>query len=75
MIIRVAALSLVLMSLSGAAFAGGTPDQETACRPDVRKYCHQLPPNASDAEFLSCLQDHRAKLSTPCRKVLESNGV
>ncbi|WP_374546445.1 hypothetical protein [Rhodoblastus sp.] len=73
--IRVVAFALALSSLSGAAYAGSTPDEDAACRPDVRKFCHRLPPNASDAEFLSCLQENRQKLSTPCRKVLEGHGV
>lgn len=75
MSIRVVAFSLALLGLSGAAVAGGTKEQDDACRPDVRKFCHRLPPNASDGEFLSCLQANRAKLSAPCRQVLESNGV
>jgi hypothetical protein len=73
--IRVVAFTLALMSLTGAAQAGGTPDQEAACKPDVRKFCHRLPPNSSDGEYLSCLQANRPRLSEACRKMLESNGV
>jgi hypothetical protein len=74
--IRVVAFSIALLSLSGAAaFAGGTPEQEDACRPDVRKFCHKIPADAGDGAFLSCLQENRAKLSKPCRQMLESNGV
>jgi Cysteine rich repeat len=73
--IRVVALGLALIGLPGVALAGGTAEQDAACRPDVRKFCHQIPPNAGDTEFLSCLQAHRPKLSTACRQMLESNGV
>ncbi|WP_296708710.1 cysteine rich repeat-containing protein [Rhodoblastus sp.] len=74
--IRVVAFSIALFSLSGAsALAGGTQEQDAACRPDVRKYCHKIPPDAGDGAFLSCLQANRAKLSKPCREMLESNGV
>jgi hypothetical protein len=57
------------------AQAAGTPEQEAACRPDTRRFCHQLPPGAGDNAFLACLQQNRAKLSPKCRQVLESNGV
>ena len=73
--LRVIAFGLALMGLPGAALAGGTAEQDAACRPDVRKFCHQIPPNAGDTEFLSCLQEHRPKLSAACRQMLESNGV
>jgi hypothetical protein len=74
--IRTVAFSLALLSLSGAsAFAGGTKEQDDACRPDVRKYCHKIPADAGDGAFLSCLQENRAKLSKACRQMLESNGV
>lgn len=73
--IRVAAFALALMSLTGAAQAGGTPEQEAACKPDVRKFCHKVPPNAGDGEFLACLQANRPRLSHACRQMLESNGV
>jgi hypothetical protein len=74
--IRAVALSLAFLSLSGAAaFAGGTQEQEDACRPDVRKFCHKIAPDAGDGAFLACLQENRAKLSKPCRQMLESNGV
>jgi hypothetical protein len=69
-------LALVLASVAQPmAQAGGTPDQETACRPDTRRFCSQLQPGAGDNAFLACLQQNRARLSPKCRQVLESNGV
>jgi hypothetical protein len=58
-----------------AQAAEGTPEQQAACRPDVRRFCHKIPQNAGDNAFMACLQEHRAKLSKPCRTVLESNGM
>jgi len=52
-----------------------TAEQQKACRPDVRRYCHKIPQNAGDNAFLACLQDHRPQLSPACSNVLESNGV
>jgi len=73
--IRLVALSLALAGLAGAAYAAGTPDQEAACRPDVRKFCYKVPPGSGDDVYLSCLQAHRPRLSAACRRMLESNGV
>jgi hypothetical protein len=69
-------LALVLsIGASTLALAGGTADQEAACRGDTRRFCHQIPAGGGDSAFLACLQANRAKLSPKCRQVLESNGV
>jgi hypothetical protein len=69
-------LAMVLaMAAQPMAQAAGTPEQEAACRPDTRRFCHQVPPNAGDSAFLACLQQNRPRLSPKCRQVLESNGV
>ena len=52
----------------------GTPQEQAACRPDVRKHCREIKPDAGSGAFLACLQAHRAKLSRACRQILESNG-
>jgi hypothetical protein len=57
-----------------AADRQGSADDQAACRPDVRKYCHKLEQDAGDLVFLACLQEHRAKLRKPCVAVLERNG-
>lgn len=57
-----------------AADRQGSADDQAACRPDVRKYCHKLDQDAGDLVFLACLQEHRAKLRKPCVAVLEKNG-
>ncbi len=69
------ALGAAVIGPALAQAASGTPEQQAACRPDVRRYCHKIPQNAGDNAFMSCLQEHRARLSAPCRSVLESNGM
>lgn len=69
-------LATVLVVTSTAAMAqNGTPDEQEACRPDVRRFCHNVPQNSGSEGFLQCLQAHREKISTRCRAVLESHGV
>ena len=69
----IAALWLCLIAAAPAL--AETPEQQTACRPDVRRHCHSLPPGSGDDAYLACLQAHRPKLSAPCRRMLEKNGV
>ncbi len=70
----VLALALTAAAVATIAQAGGTPEEQTACRPDVRRFCHTIPPGSGDGAFLACLQEHRAKLHRACREVLESHG-
>ena len=65
---------LALTAMGTVAQAGGTPEEEAACRPDVRRFCHAIPAGSPDGVFLACLQDHRAKLRKACLHVLESHG-
>ena len=72
--IRKLILAAVLTAASSATMAeGGTPQEEAACRPDVRRFCHTLV-GSGDGPVLACLQEHRAKLHRACREVLESHG-
>jgi Cysteine rich repeat len=52
----------------------GSSDDQAACRPDVRKHCHNIESDAGDLVFLACLKEHRDKLRKPCLSVLERNG-
>jgi hypothetical protein len=70
----VMAAVLTITVTATMAKAGGTPEEQAACRPDVRRFCHSIPQGSSDGVFLACLQEHRAKLSRACRQVLESHG-
>jgi hypothetical protein len=72
-------IGLILLPLflaaASPALAGGTPEQQDACRPDVRRFCHQIRADSGDGAFLACLQANRARLSVNCRAVLESHGM
>ena len=75
MMIRTFVLVAVLAAAASAAIAqSGTPAEQAACRPDVRRFCHAIKEGAGDGSFLACLQEHRAKLRRACREVLESHG-
>jgi hypothetical protein len=69
-------LAVALLILSSSAMAQqGTPEEQAACRPDVRRFCYRINPSQGSTAYLSCLQEHRVKLSTRCRAVLERHGV
>jgi len=50
----------------------GTPEEQAACRPDSTRFCRDAEPDPF--RVLTCLKRHRADISAPCRKVLESHG-
>ena len=69
--IRKTLLTLALVSLSSLAYAqSGTPEQQAACRGDVRRFCSKLPKGAGDQDYEQCLRMNQAKLSAKCRKVI-----
>ncbi|MGO9419880.1 MMPL family transporter [Roseiarcus sp.] len=76
MSIRTLLVSAALIGASSIAMAqSGTPEEQTACRPDVRKFCFKVRESDGSTAYLQCLQEHREKLSSRCRAVLESHGV
>jgi hypothetical protein len=70
--IRKLVLVALLCVAASTVFAQGSTDEEAACRPDVRRFCHAI---KEGGNFLGCLQEHRAKLRRQCRAVLESHGM
>ena len=70
----VLATALTIAASVTVAQAGGAPEEQAACRPDVRRFCYSIKPGSGDGAFLACLQEHRAKLRRACREVLESHG-
>ena len=68
---RLLALPLLLLMLGSAAIAQG--DQNSACTRDVQRFC-RAQMNDGDMVVLACLQQHRAKLSKACAKVLTDAG-
>src|SRR5262249_38259774 len=37
----------------------GTAEEQAACRPDVRRFCRDIPDNAGPLFFLACLRENR----------------
>ena len=70
-----AIVSLIFLLGAGSlasAQSGPTPQEQMACRSDAGKYCAEhigKPPQMN-----ACLRENKAKLSEPCRKVIESHG-
>jgi len=74
--IRGAILTAAFVAFAASAAAqSGTPEEQAACRPDVRRFCFKITPDQGNDAFLQCLQAHRDKLSQRCRAVLDGHGV
>jgi hypothetical protein len=72
---KVLLLSLIFVSLSSTAMAmSGTPEEQAACSPDVRKFCKKVPPGSEDSAYLACLENNRDALSIKCLNVLMDHG-
>ena len=68
-------LSAAFIAVSSLTFAqSGTPEEQAACRPDVRRFCHAIKVQEGDDAFLACLELHRDSLSNACRGVLKDHG-
>jgi len=52
----------------------GSPQEQSACRPDTRRFCTHIKPEMGPFAYLGCLQSNRAKLSKACLAVLVSHG-
>ena len=76
MSVRALLVSAALIGASSIAMAqSGTPEEQAACRPDVRRFCYKVQESDGSNAYLECLQQHRARLTSRCRAVLESHGV
>lgn len=76
MTLRTILVASVLSIFATDALAqSSTPDEDAACRADVRKFCAKVSEAEGSNAFLQCLQAHRARLSKPCLAVLEKHGV
>jgi hypothetical protein len=65
--LRLTVAALALVTLAGAAFAQGTPQQRAACRSDVARFCRGMNDTGS---IHGCLQSNYSKLRPACQKVL-----
>jgi hypothetical protein len=66
--------TLVLAVSATECLAQGTPQEQAACRPDVRKFCRDVKSDGGSDAFLACLKANLTKLSKACRDVLQSRG-
>ena len=67
------ALALVIAGVAQASAANGpTMQEKLACRADAQTLCSQFIGKAP--QMRACLAQHKAKLSTPCRQVVEAHG-
>ena len=60
-------------ALAQASNRSVTAQEQKACAKDVSRYCRTVM-NEADLVILSCLQQHRAKISKACDAVLASHG-
>lgn len=67
------ALALVIAGVAQASAENGpTMQEKLACRADAQTLCSQFIGKAP--QMRACLAQHKAKLSTPCRQVVEAHG-
>jgi hypothetical protein len=73
--IRLSVAIALLVANVPIAFAqhAGTPQEQQACSRDASRLCRKDLGN--DDAVQACLQQHRARLSAPCRRVFESHGM
>jgi len=72
---RAALLTMIFLTTSSMASAeSGTPQEQDACRPDVRRFCAKVDPNGGDDAFLACLEINRNSLTPKCLAVLVDHG-
>jgi hypothetical protein len=64
---------LVALSLLATAAEAQQRRPDPGCGRDVSRLCRAVM-NDGDGAILNCLQQHRAKLSAKCAKVLTDNG-
>jgi Cysteine rich repeat len=65
-------ISFVAMAAMAPIAHAQQPGKD-ACARDVSRFC-RAHMNDGDQAVLSCLKEHRAKLSKPCEKVLTDHG-
>ena len=66
------AFALVIAGIAQASAAEPTMQEKMACRADAETLCSQFIGKAP--QMRACLEQNKAKLSTPCRQVVEAHG-
>ena len=76
MMFRKVLLTLTFISLSSMALAvSGTPEEQAACSPDVRKFCYKIPQSAGNKAFQDCLMSNRNIISPKCQQALMAHKM
>ena len=73
--LKSAALALALVGAGiaqASAQDGPTMQEKMACRADAQSLCSQFIGKAP--QMRACLAQNKAKLSTPCRQVVQAHG-
>jgi hypothetical protein len=68
----IASLFLLAGMSQAIAQVAPTMQEKMACRSDAESMCSQFVGKPSQMQ--ACLRDNKAKLSVPCRKVVEAHG-
>jgi hypothetical protein len=67
------AFALVIAGIAQASAAEGpTMQEKMACKADAEAFCSQFIGKAP--QMRACLEQNKAKLSMPCRQVVEAHG-
>jgi hypothetical protein len=66
------ALVLAIAGIAQASAAEPTIQEKMACRADAQTLCSEFIDKAP--QMRACLEQNKAKLSTPCRQVVEAHG-
>ena len=66
------AIALSIAAVAQASAAAPTMQEKMACRADAEAFCAQH--IGKPQEMRACLEQNKAKLSTPCRQVVEAHG-
>jgi len=68
-------IATIALTVSGSPVLAqsGTPEEQRACSPDVKRYCRKVI-SEGDLSVLACLQQNRAAISKACQKVLTNHG-
>ena len=75
MLLRITVIAVIFTGNCALALAqSGTPEEQAACRPDVRRFCANVPADGGDSAFLACLENHRDALSKKCLAVLTDHN-
>jgi hypothetical protein len=65
----------IVVAAGGGMSALGTPKEQAACRPDIRRFCSKVKQGSDSSAFLSCLKANRTNLSKACLAVLLTHGA